>query len=146
MICNRVKGLLSAFSDGELGGTEMLGIREHLRVCPTCAQELAEIQSLKSMLTKMSVPEPSADFTARLRLSVTEKQSQRPLVWRGVFAAGLGAAAALTVWMITQRSNPSATVTDRGMPSEIARDQAFVAGGDPLTGHYPVMPASHDLR
>jgi anti-sigma factor RsiW len=62
MLCGRVTNLLSAYIDRELGGTEMLQVREHLSACEVCRREHAEFAEMKSLLGRMPAAAPKGDF------------------------------------------------------------------------------------
>lgn len=145
MNCHRIMNQLSAYLDGELGGQEMLLVREHLRVCTACQAELAELKSVKEMLSGLQAMAPSAGFEERLKLSVFRETSMRPVFPMRALAVSFGAiTACFALWIATRQPDTSKQViVNSTLPSEIARDQAFAAGGDPLTGHVPVMPVNY---
>lgn len=77
MHCSRVKNLLSAYSDRELGGDEMLAIRRHLGDCPECRQEQEGYQQVKQLFRSLNdiVPEHGFDPTC-----LDRAPSRRPSV------------------------------------------------------------------
>ncbi len=66
MNCGRVSRLFSAYVDGELSGVEMLEIRNHLRSCPACQQEIESIRGLKTAMSRLQPVRASAGAEARL--------------------------------------------------------------------------------
>lgn len=151
MNCKSTAQLLSAYVDRELSGEAMLQVRTHLHQCPACLQELEIMKAMKESFSLLADPEPSPEFSARMREAVfSQPVPSRGIVWPNfrlaslcAVAAGLGALLAIRYADSGPKPDLSAS---KGVPYEIARDQAFSAGGDPLNGHFPVMPASHDIR
>src|SRR5579862_8446561 len=70
MNCKNVQSMLSAYIDDELGGQEMLVVREHVVMCHACADELQAVEGVKRLLSNSPIPEPSAGFENRLVKSV----------------------------------------------------------------------------
>jgi anti-sigma factor RsiW len=82
MRCWRAKSLFSAYIDDELRGRELDALRAHLRDCPACRRELAELRALKESVGTVSYRLPSGFKRAVLshsRLSdlVTERFRER---------------------------------------------------------------------
>lgn len=148
MTCKAVQPVLNAYLDGELSGNTMIAVRHHVQECAECASELEAIRQVKSMLANLSEPEPSAEFSARLHEAVFSPRYTVRFgsTWRWASVGAAVAALGLFWAMRTGESSRSAITAGRAMPGEIARDQAFSAGGDVLNGQFPVMPISHDLR
>lgn len=150
--CKSTNTLLSAYLDRELGSEETTAIRQHLRDCDSCAQEFAFLQSVKETISSLPEEGPAPEFSQRLKAAVfSGVKLRKPPVWVRLrtatlvaTAAGLGAFMALRYAeepVLSENENLAA----KSVPYDIARDQAYSAGGDPLNGHFPVMPASHDL-
>lgn len=59
MKCKKVRKKLSAFLDNELKEKERKKIREHLKICPLCAQELKELSLVWGVVKKLEGVEPS---------------------------------------------------------------------------------------
>ena len=72
MQCNRVRNNLSAFSDRELTGEEMLQIRRHLDGCSECSRELEQVRMVRGMLTRMRAVEPPAEFSLERALAARQ--------------------------------------------------------------------------
>lgn len=66
MICERIKELLSAFLEGELGQTEKALVEIHLAGCPDCAALLAILARTQEALAGFPELEISPDLQARL--------------------------------------------------------------------------------
>jgi anti-sigma factor RsiW len=66
MHCSRVKNLLSAYSDRELRGDEMLAIRRHLGDCPDCRQEHDRYQQVKQLFRGLAEIVPDRGFDVSL--------------------------------------------------------------------------------
>lgn len=148
MNCSSVSSRLSAFVDAELTGAEMLLMQEHLRHCDDCAVELEELRSLKRMMSGLFTPEPPKDFENRLMEAVAKRPAVPLLPW-GRMVAATGLAATLTWILIANlgQAKPKieASQSPPSMAFEVKRDQAFVAGTDPMGGS-PVMTAGFGGR
>ncbi len=83
MHCSRVKNLLSAYSDRELGGDEMLAIRRHLGDCPECRQEHEGYQQVKQLFRGLSdiVPESGFDPSILDRPRAGSRQPSAASLW-----------------------------------------------------------------
>jgi anti-sigma factor RsiW len=83
MQCSRVKNLLSAYSDRELGGDEMLAIRRHLGDCPDCRQEQEGYQQVKQLFRALTdiVPESGFDPTVLDRPRAYSRQPSMLSFW-----------------------------------------------------------------
>ncbi|NTU55836.1 MAG: hypothetical protein HGA79_06270 [Anaerolineales bacterium] len=60
---NHVTEWLNAYFDGELKGTRLRQVEEHLAECKTCQAELESLQGLSAMLQEV----PGADFASHER-------------------------------------------------------------------------------
>jgi anti-sigma factor RsiW len=150
MNCKGIDSLLSPYIDGELSGREMRSVREHLNVCATCSAELEVVRMLKSDLT--SLPEPDCDeqFEERLVEAVFRTQKRHSGRFKIAFAGGLAFAGAFgiaTLWLQSTRVEATEAANQVARSSfELERDQAYLAGGDPLAGNTVVLTSSHGLR
>lgn len=111
MRCSKAQKWISRRLDGVLDDARDAALASHLAQCEACrsyAEELAELE-----LDLLEVPEPSLDFTTRVRQLVDETPARRwsalsrPALFRPI-AAGLGVAAALggfAVGSLLQRSH-----------------------------------------
>lgn len=148
MTCHWTFARLSAYVDGELGGTESLRLREHLRSCPCCAQEVERLRSLKAMLGALSGPEPTPGFEERLVEAVFAAPVRRKAVgfrttWVAASAVAAAAATLLLLQLIGPASSPK-SVQPTAM--DIRRDQMVTAGFDPLGGSSPIVTVSNGGR
>ena len=86
MLCSRVKNLLSAYSDRELTGADMLRIQDHLRNCDSCRDELAALQQIKALFGALPGAEPRRSFDPELLRTAPTAQPLwlRNLAWRAV--------------------------------------------------------------
>ena len=62
MVCSRVQNLLSAFTDRELTGVEMLSIQRHLDGCPECYREHQALLHVKRLLGSLDGVQPRRPF------------------------------------------------------------------------------------
>ena len=75
--CRRVNGWLSSYVDGELTGSEMLAIREHLKGCLSCSREHAALRETKRLVASLAYKAPRAELEALL-LHDRDRVGQRP--------------------------------------------------------------------
>ncbi len=75
MNCGRTSRLISAYLDGELPGSEMLAIREHLRSCQRCSAEMEDIRQVKAAMARLTPVRPAADLEARLLAAVAQVET-----------------------------------------------------------------------
>ena len=66
MKCDGVRGLLSAYLDGELSAGELLQVEQHLRRCHACADEVDSLRQTVALVSSMEEVELPADFHVRL--------------------------------------------------------------------------------
>lgn len=67
MKCADARELLSAYVDDMLSDSERTALEEHLRICATCAHELAELRQTIAALATLPEVEPPAEFRQQLR-------------------------------------------------------------------------------
>lgn len=79
--CGKVRGLLSAFIDGELSPPSRLMVENHLAGCPACSAEMESLRTVVAMARNMPRPELPADFHAGL---VRRIRAEAPAVARAV--------------------------------------------------------------
>jgi len=150
MNCKGVDSLLSPYLDGELSGREMRLVREHLNVCSNCLRELEVVRQLKADVAFLPEPIVDEDFEERLVQAVLGTQKSRQGRFRVALAGGLafvGAFALATVWLQTSKVQATEASNQVARSSfELDRDQAYLAGSDPLAGNTVVLTSSHGLR
>lgn len=72
MKCAEARELLSAYIDGALSGALRLRLEEHLRECPSCAAELADLRRTVALIRSLDDVDPPAEFHASLRRRLQE--------------------------------------------------------------------------
>src|SRR5919108_3727709 len=81
--------LLLAYHDGEIDGSALAGLRDHLASCAQCTQELNELRRMSGVLHEAlaltDVPAPRV-----VRPSPAAVPARRLAAWRGVGAKRLG--------------------------------------------------------
>lgn len=77
---NHVTERLNAYFDGELQGTRLRQVEEHLAECETCQAELESLQGLSAMLQEVPAAEfPSAErFATQVNLLLPQKRTAAP--------------------------------------------------------------------
>jgi len=72
-----------------------LEVREHLRNCAACAEELASFQRTMALLEEWQAPEPSPYFNSRVRARAREEAAAQPAGWLAWLRRPVVAAAAM---------------------------------------------------
>jgi anti-sigma factor RsiW len=81
MPCEAWISKLDAYADGELPSTEIAALAEHMKQCAGCAADALErVQFKRSVAIAGKAYAPSAEFRARMMLSVNKKP-HRSAVW-----------------------------------------------------------------
>jgi anti-sigma factor RsiW len=82
-----------------LSGPEMASpeVREHLRNCSACAEELASFKRTMALLDEWQAPEPSPYFGSRVRARAREEASLQPAGWLAWLRRPVVAAAAMVL-------------------------------------------------
>jgi len=89
------------YLDGSLSRLDLAAFRRHFGECPACSEALRTIEGQAELLTALPRPAPPRDLAERVDRAVTDRRrlDQRPrpiLKW-----AGLAAAAALLVAVVS---------------------------------------------
>lgn len=141
MNCDGVRGLLSAYVDGELSPGDLLRVEQHLRHCHWCADEVDALRQTIALVASLEeVPLP-AGFHAQLHNRLVAcgiplevaRRAKPPLGWqRSVrrWVAPAAAAAVLVVgWAGFQRMGPEA------LPPKPTEVSVVNPGQTDLSGH-----------
>lgn len=151
MNCKQVESKLSAYLDQELSRGELAAVRAHLHECPECARAMAQFSFMKEMLAVQPEPDIPEGLEDRLVQSVFAKsQLSTPrrltLAWAGSAAFALAFAGA---WMWLQAADARDVDLQNQMAKSdfnLARDQAYAAGGDPFAGNTVILTSTHGAR
>lgn len=68
---------ISAYFDGELTPAQKRELEQHLQACPECRQEFEEMNSFESLMTKVSLPQPSEEVWTMYWASVYNRLERR---------------------------------------------------------------------
>lgn len=149
MNCLRVQNELSAYLDGELNGTEMIRVRQHLEQCPACAAEAEYFRQVKHLVQGLEACEPSADFEDALVAKVMGNASSSgqvlslPVRKRSqMLGLSLTAAAAVVMAFVVfnlgrQQPKPGAPAPE--LTAEVRAYESMFVGSDPVSGSAPVF-------
>lgn len=142
MNCDGVRGLLSAYLDGELSPGELLRVEQHLRRCPVCADEVDSLRQTIALVASLDEVEVPATFHMQLHerlvaLGPPMAQEHRKVAssaWqRGVRRWAVPAAAAAAALAISLTSFPQAgNLVKTGLEGPAGNFQ--VPGGVPASG------------
>ena len=137
MNCRSTETKMSAYIDQELGGNDMLIVREHLTRCSKCQREFSNIKSIKAGLRNMKSQAPSEDFEKRLKNAIAQESRKTSVIWfrkpslfRSMIATIVVTA---SVVIIGTRMAPKLdTSVNSSSETNVFADQASVAGNNPL--------------
>jgi hypothetical protein len=91
--CTSISEELSAYLDGELSPDVAAKVAEHLRYCPTCAAEAAELANIRGMVRALPPAPPRPHLAERtlravLRIHVRHaREHAAPRWWQRLFPA-----------------------------------------------------------
>ncbi|MCK4766317.1 MAG: zf-HC2 domain-containing protein [Candidatus Aminicenantes bacterium] len=72
--CNRVKPLLSAYQDNEVGAETKTAVDAHLSACAECSREFGRLENLRREILDLEEVEAPLNFTALVMARVKEKE------------------------------------------------------------------------
>jgi anti-sigma factor RsiW len=151
MSCRNTQVLLSAYLDGELAGTEMMRVRDHLRSCTDCRAEYEEVRAVKRLLGVAPEVEVPVGLQDRLMQAVMADEAParaERTIWGWALATSFAAAGIALALLQFAGRGPAPTGTEarssttESIAFDVSRDQS-IYGSDPFGGQGPVMPASH---
>jgi len=81
MKCEEIRRKLSAFSDNELNQEESELVREHLKECTGCAEELQAMSSVWGFVETAEGIEPSPYFWTKLSARIVQQEREKARPW-----------------------------------------------------------------
>jgi len=113
--CNDIETLLPTYLDGELGPHDQLSVDHHVADCGTCRERVrAEVAYLARVRELIAPPPPPEELRARVREALDREDGEARAArrrsrrtWALPSAAGLAAAAALTLLITSELRSPS---------------------------------------
>jgi anti-sigma factor RsiW len=102
--CDEIRGLLSAYADGELDLVRGVEIERHLEGCAACAAALERARSLSRALGDPALYHPApSDLYQRVRAAVRRAAaSGYRFPWRALVAAAAAALVAIALWGVAR--------------------------------------------
>lgn len=147
MNCKHIESRLSAFIDQELSRAEHSQVRAHIHDCEACAVALAQLTQIKNLMAARPEVEVPLGFEDRLVCAVFEQPTRAPrrfvLAWAGTAAFAI---AFVGAWGYLQSSSAEDSELRNQMAKSdfnLARDQAYAAGGDPFAGNTVILTSTH---
>ena len=156
MNCDGVRGLLSAYVDGELSAGELLRVEQHLRRCHACADDVDSLRQTIALVASLDEVEVPASFHAQLHdrlaalgppVSGVRRTKATPPLQRGIRKWAMPAAAAAAVLAIgltslqqVQDIGPNGSIVHSWFPADIApksTDVELVPGTGNVQGSQP---------
>lgn len=125
MRCEQAEEWMQRWLDGELAPEEEQALRRHLRTCPACADQWADVQVLGRQLDGLPRVTPPESLVNRMeaewdreRIYLSRRRRRR---WTGG-AVGLAAAILLTWWVGTGYNDTESTVDTQRLqqPSQMS--------------------------
>ncbi|MDR7400117.1 MAG: zf-HC2 domain-containing protein [Armatimonadota bacterium] len=122
---DRLRSLLPWLAAGTLDVGERLELEEHVRTCPSCAEEYRELLVLRSVLADVqsSFPPPPPEVLHRTWTRIVRHEASRTRtgLLRKAASSVLGLAAAVLVVLAWVHSRPSAFITLGSAPQHRER-------------------------
>lgn len=154
MNCNAVQLKLAGYIDGELSGFEMIQVRSHLADCSSCNAEAEAIREVKWIVNNLPQTDPGEDFKARLKSKVFAAPASRrtfasaplAMISTAAFVAALFCGLSYirsTRLAVPPTTSVSPAVSESHGNFELARDQAYASGTDPLGGAVLLTADAH---
>jgi anti-sigma factor RsiW len=82
--CTPIRAHLGAFVDGELPGAEMLRVREHLDLCPSCSAAAEDINTLGDVLRDGLKADQAPAMPGLASGVVSRVRAEQSASWRGL--------------------------------------------------------------
>lgn len=101
MNCKETENRLQAFLDGDLDAIRSRQIRAHLGQCGKCAALKRDFESLAQLAKETPAARTPEDFEIRLRQQMATRQVRRPIWTQRGAPLTWGAAAAVTVLVVS---------------------------------------------
>ena len=70
--CKKIEPLLSSYYDDELEKQQRLAVAEHLKSCPHCRKQLAEIEAVSKAFGALDTLEVTDEFQDSLHLALVD--------------------------------------------------------------------------
>jgi anti-sigma factor RsiW len=148
--CTRARKLLSAYLDRELSGSEMLAVRGHVCNCSGCDLELEALRKTRDVLARGQEPSEPPGLEERLlsqvfREEVPQLMNRPRVLWASgiALAAVAGSLFAVAAVRDSRQRDAEARAALELRTQEMARDQAYFEGTDPLAGGNGLIPVSY---
>jgi len=108
---------VQAYVDGELDAAASLAIERHLAGCAECRELRAQLQELRTAMTKHARYErPEPEFRGRIEAAITHEGSPKrvksPAFWRGALSGAVATAMAATFALFVFLPSPSDRMAD----------------------------------
>lgn len=89
MTCERYRGSIEAFVDGECRPEEAQSLREHLHVCPACRARAEQLSALQELVHRLQSTETAPpDLWHRIERRLGQARPAPPVTPRRFFGAG----------------------------------------------------------
>lgn len=124
--------LISAYLDGELHGSELTQLMDHLSRCGKCSAEMGQIQGVRSAIRSLPVMELPQGLIPEADPVVVPLRRQKGM-WAGVAAAAVVAAIALAAVITPDPGSTTITDLNSRFGARESLDPAF-------TAKLPVLP------
>ncbi len=99
MNCRGIQQRLSLYLDDELGGDELLSLKEHLEKCPACMEYYRSLKATKQYCRALKYVELPLGFHDRLYRKLI-KERRKKMLGKFGYRIGIGIAAALVLVFI----------------------------------------------
>jgi len=99
MECKQIHKMIEEMLSGTASQVQLQVVEQHIASCEQCREHLHASRELSLSLRAMEIPEPDADFEARIFSALDKVEIKKPHHW---FVAGFGSAIAASVllWFV----------------------------------------------
>lgn len=77
-ICEQVQQQLSHYLDGDVPGSEMLAMTQHLQDCRNCSREFASWKQSHALVSSLGPTRAPANLALRLRVAISQESQRTP--------------------------------------------------------------------
>lgn len=150
MTCKQIESRLSAYVDQELSHVDSARVRAHLHDCAACNEVAAEMSRVKQLLAAIPEVEVPVGLEDRLQRAVFGEPVRAARRFRIAWAGSAAFVCAFAgAWMWLQAAD-ARDIDLRNQTAQsdfnLARDQAYAAGGDPFAGNTVILTSTHGAR
>ncbi len=125
---------LNQYAERELADDERMAVEDHLQMCPSCRQQLANVRQMTALLYHLPVEETPAGLEARIMAAVNAPPERVDVVQTWLYRAAIGLAALFSLLMLLALGYQTLLVWQQGGTGQFI---SLLAGNPDLALRYP---------